>query len=143
MNLLSPLKKDNTGYDLKNLFIGAEGTLGIITAAVMQLFPKPHAVQQPLPVCVISKRPSPANACQAASGGNVVTFELMPKSIINNVMAHYPDVTSPLEDVPMFSALIEIASTAEADARPAADGQMPLNKIIENVLAERLKRPCQ
>ena len=59
----------------------------------------------------------------------------MPKSIINNVMTHYPDVTSPLEDVPMFSALIEIASTAEADAQTAADGQMPLNKIIENVLA--------
>ena len=57
MNLLSPLKKDNTGYDLKNLFIGAEGTLGIITAAVMQLFPKPHAVATALPVCVISTQP--------------------------------------------------------------------------------------
>ena len=66
MNLLSPLKKDNTGYDLKNLFIGAEGTLGIITAAVMQLFPKPHAVATALPVCVISTRPSPA---QCLSGG--------------------------------------------------------------------------
>ena len=137
MNLLSPLKKDNTGYDLKNLFIGAEGTLGIITAAVMQLFPKPHAVATAFAgLRDINAAIDLLNACQAASGGNVVTFELMPKSIINNVMAHYPDVTSPLEDVPMFSALIEIASTAEADARPAADGQMPLNKIIENMLAD-------
>src|SRR5499433_4004659 len=45
MNLLSKLKKDNTGYDLRNLFIGAEGTLGIITAAVLKLFPKPRAIE--------------------------------------------------------------------------------------------------
>src|SRR5437764_2258449 len=45
LNSLSKLKKDNTGYDLKNLFVGAEGTLGIITAAVLKLFPQPRAVQ--------------------------------------------------------------------------------------------------
>src|ERR1700747_2598559 len=45
MNTLSKLKKDNTGYDLRNLFIGAEGTLGIITAAVLRLFPKPRAIE--------------------------------------------------------------------------------------------------
>src|SRR5215510_1330070 len=45
LNLLSKLKKDNTGYDLRNLFIGAEGTLGIITAATLRLFPKPRAVE--------------------------------------------------------------------------------------------------
>src|SRR4051812_28831353 len=45
LNLLSKLKKDNTGYDLRNLFIGAEGTLGIITAATLKLFPKPRAVE--------------------------------------------------------------------------------------------------
>ena len=45
LNGLSKLKKDNTGYDLRNLFIGAEGTLGIITAATLKLFPKPHAVE--------------------------------------------------------------------------------------------------
>ena len=46
MNNLNKLKKDNTGYDLKNLFIGAEGTLGIITAAVLKLFPRPRAVSE-------------------------------------------------------------------------------------------------
>ena len=45
LNGLSKLKKDNTGYDLRNLFIGAEGTLGIITAATLKLFPKPRAVE--------------------------------------------------------------------------------------------------
>jgi len=46
LNLLSKLKKDNTGYDLRNLFIGAEGTLGIITAATLKLFPKPRAISR-------------------------------------------------------------------------------------------------
>src|ERR1700749_4110623 len=45
MNLLSKLKKENTGYDLRNLFIGAEGTLGIITAATLKMFPKPRAIE--------------------------------------------------------------------------------------------------
>ena len=45
LNLLSKLKKDNTGYDLRNLFIGAEGTLGIITAATLKMFPKPRAIE--------------------------------------------------------------------------------------------------
>src|SRR5204863_8594962 len=45
LNALSKLKKDNTGYDLRNLFIGAEGTLGIITAAALKLFPKPRAME--------------------------------------------------------------------------------------------------
>ena len=48
LNGLSKLKKDNTGYDLRNLFIGAEGTLGIITAATLKLFPKPRAVRDRL-----------------------------------------------------------------------------------------------
>ena len=103
------------------------------------LFPKPHAVATAFAgLRDIKAAIDLLNACQAASGGNVVTFELMPKSIINNVMAHYPDVTSPLEDVLMFSALIEIAQLL----RPMPGlllTQMPLNKIIENVLADALE----
>lgn len=136
MNLLTPLKKDNTGYDLKNLFIGAEGTLGIITAAVLQLFPKPQAVTTAFAgLRDIDAAITLLNECQAASGGNVVTFELMPDSIINNVMEHYPDVAAPIEDIPAFSAFIEIASSADADAIPADDGRMPLDAIMEAILA--------
>lgn len=137
MNLLSPLKKDNTGYDLKNLFIGAEGTLGIITAAVLQLFPKPRAIATAFAgLRDIDAAITLLNECQAASGGNVVTFELMPDSIIRNVMEHYPDVTAPLETIPPFSAFIEIASTADDAATPSPDGQMPLDAVMEKVLAE-------
>jgi len=136
MDLLSPLKKDNTGYDLKNLFIGAEGTLGVITAATMQLFPEPKAMATAWAgVRDINAAIDLLQRAQAISGGNVIAFELMPKSIIDNVRRHYPDVAEPLENVPPFSALIEIASTAEADAQPDDAGQMPLTLQMEELLA--------
>ena len=137
MNLLSPLKKDNTGYDLKNLFIGAEGTLGIITAATLQLFPEPKAMATSWAgVRDINAAIELLQRAQAISGGNVIAFELMPKSIIDNVRRFYPDVASPLEDVPPFSALIEIASTASSDAKPDDQGQMPLNTQMEMLLQD-------
>ena len=137
MNLLSPLKKDNTGYDLKNLFIGAEGTLGIITAATLQLFPEPKAMATSWAgVRDINAAIELLQRAQAISGGNVIAFELMPKSIIDNVRQFYPDVASPLEDVPPFSALIEIASTASSDAKPDDQGQMPLNTQMEMLLQD-------
>jgi len=136
MNLLSPLKKDNTGYDLKNLFIGAEGTLGVITAATMQLFPEPKALATAWAgVRDINAAIDLLQRAQAISGGNVIAFELMPKSIIDNVRRHYPDVAKPLENVPPFSALIEIASTADADAQPDEAGQFPLTQQMEQLLA--------
>ncbi len=135
MNLLSPLKKDNTGYDLKNLFIGAEGTLGMITAATLQLFPEPKAMATSWAgVRDINAAIELLQRAQAISGGNVIAFELMPKSIIENVRRFYPDVSSPLEDLPPFSALIEIASTASSDAKPNDSGQMPLNIQMEALL---------
>ena len=62
LNDLRKLKKDNTGYDLRNLFIGAEGTLGIITAAALKLFPKPRAVET-----AFVGLPSPARGADAAA----------------------------------------------------------------------------
>ncbi len=136
INLLSSLKKDNTGYDLKNLFIGAEGTLGIITAATLKLFPRPKASATAFAgLRDINAGIALLNQCQAASGGNVIAFELMPKSIIENVLHFYPDCQPPLADIPPFSALIEIASTADADSNPDADGTMPLVALLTQTLA--------
>jgi FAD/FMN-containing dehydrogenase len=140
MNLLSSLKKNNTGYDLKNLFIGAEGTLGVITAATLKLFPRPQATATGFAgLRDIDAGIELLNRCQAASGGNVIAFELMPRSIIENVLHFYPDCQPPLNDIPLFSALIEIASTAEADQHPDPDGGMPLTAILTQTLADALE----
>lgn len=135
MDLLSPLKKDNTGYDLKDLFIGAEGTLGMITGATLQLFPALTATATAWAgVTDINAAIALLHRTQSASGGNVVAFELMPKSIIDNVQRHFPDTISPLEEVPQFSCLIEISSTASDANIPQADGSLPLQQVIETCL---------
>ena len=78
MNLLQKLKKDNTGYDLRHIFVGAEGTLGIITAAVLKLFPRPRETET-----AFIGLPSPAaavtllNLARARVGGTVTSFELI------------------------------------------------------------------
>ena len=99
LNDLNKLKKDNTGYDLKNLFIGAEGTLGIITAAVLRLVPRPRSVET-----AFAGVPSPQAALdlldiatQSAAGG-VTSFELMPRSGIELVVAHAAGCRDPLGD---------------------------------------------
>ena len=89
-NGLKRLRKDNTGYDMRNLFIGSEGTLGIITAAVLKLFPKPqhHAtafIAVPSPKAAIDL----LAVMQAHSGNRVTAFELMPRRGIEFTMKHY------------------------------------------------------
>ena len=82
MNLLSGLHKNNTGYDLKNLLIGSEGTLGIITAATLKLYPLPKARGTCLAVVHdISGGLELLNRMQAETGGAVEAFELMPKGL--------------------------------------------------------------
>ena len=94
---LRALRKDNTGYDLKQLFIGAEGTLGIITAAVLRLFPAPRervtafAALRDLDAAV-----ELLARCRAASGDALVSFELLPRAGIDLALRHIPGVADPL-----------------------------------------------
>ena len=89
MHLLRKLKKDNTGYDLRHIFVGAEGTLGIITAAVLKLFPRPRAVETSF-----IGLPSPAaavkllNLAQSRISGTVTGFELMVRGIVEMALKH-------------------------------------------------------
>jgi len=116
------LRKDNTGYDLKNLFIGAEGTLGIVTAAVLKLFPKPRAVATAL-VGV----PSPAAAldllqlAREEGGGSVTSFELMPRRGVDFVLKHVPGARDPLASPHPWYVLIEIASFLPAGLEEAVE----------------------
>src|SRR5262249_57127433 len=94
---LSKMKEDNTGYDLRDLFIGAEGRLGIITAAVLKLFPRPRAVETAF---VGLKSPEAALAllgiAQAEASGCVTSFELMLEMAIEFCVRHIPGTRDPL-----------------------------------------------
>lgn len=139
LNLMSELHKDNSGYDLKQLFIGAEGTLGIITAAVMKLVPRPlaHAT-----ACVAADSLPQAlallNRMQAATGGRVEAFEFMPRSYSDGLAVVRPDLGLPFAAVPEVTILIEAATTVAEEARPGADGAVPLVTRLEEVLAAML-----
>jgi FAD/FMN-containing dehydrogenase len=93
---LRTLRKDNTGYDLKHLFIGAEGTLGIITAAVLKLFPRPQAVAT---ACVAVRDPEAAVALlahlRARCGDKISGFEIISRSCLDLVFRHIPDTQEP------------------------------------------------
>ena len=96
LDLMSALHKDNSGYDLKDLFIGAEGTLGIITAAVVKLVPRPRAYA----TATLAARSLPdaltlLNRLQAASGGMVEAFEFMPDTYMRRLTEARPDVGEP------------------------------------------------
>lgn len=126
---LRTLRKDNTGYDLKQLFIGAEGTLGIITAAALKLFPRPRervtalaAIAAPAAALTLLAR------CRAASADAVVSFELMPRQGVDLARTHVADTADPLPGHPYY-LLIELAS-------PAAS---PLSPVLEKLLATALE----
>jgi len=121
---LRALRKDNTGYDLKQLFIGAEGTLGIVTAAVFALAPRPKhravalaALRTPDDALVL------LGALRAAAGEEITAFELVPRIGISFVTTHIPGTRDPFADAHPWYALIELA------------GQRPVLPTLESVLA--------
>ena len=111
MNGLSKLKKDNTGYDLKHLFMGSEGTLGVITAAVLKLFPKPKAIE----IAFIGLE-SPAKALKLLdltreeAGGQITAFELIPRTGLSFVLKHASGAREPLGQPHDWYVLLELSS---------------------------------
>ncbi|CUH59773.1 FAD-binding oxidoreductase [Thalassobacter stenotrophicus] len=98
LDMMTELHKDNSGYDLRDLFIGAEGTLGIITAAVLKLFPKPVGYATALLSAPdLGAALKILRALQAASGGAVEAFEYMPRNFMQRLAQHRPDLTVPLK----------------------------------------------
>ena len=129
LNGLSKLKKDNTGYDLRNLFIGAEGTLGIITAATLKLFPKPHAIETAF---VGLKSPAAAlrllSISQNEAAGTLTSFELLSDLAVDFSVRHGIDIRDPLAGKHPWYVLMELSSPRE-DARAA----------LESILAQGLE----
>ena len=113
---LRGLRKDNTGYDLKQLFLGAEGTLGVITAAVLRLYPKPTASATAW-IAVAS----PAHAVELLStlrsrvGDRVCAFELVSRTCLQAVLAHLPDARDPLGTPHPWYILAEFGDSGAAE----------------------------
>ena len=110
-NGLKRLRKDNTGYDLKQLLIGAEGTLGIVTAATLKLFP----VMRSRATAMVGLENAHAAIqllarAKAETGGGVEAFELMKRIGMEFVLRNIPDSREPLDSVPAWYVLIELVS---------------------------------
>ncbi|MBZ7920693.1 FAD-binding oxidoreductase [Ensifer adhaerens] len=131
---LRRLKKDNTGYDLRDLFIGAEGTLGVITGAVLKLFPKPlgHRVAF-AGVGSVEHALALFEKASSLCGPALTGFELMPRLGVEFTTKHIPGVRDPMETVHPWYVLIDI-STADS----AESAERMVNDLLEQGLAAGL-----
>ena len=137
-NGLRALKKDNTGYDLRDLYLGAEGTLGIITRAVLKLWPKPKDVATAW-VAVTSPEAAVAllSGAHAASEDNVTSCELMGRQGIDLVLQHIPGAADPLAERHDWYVLLEWSSTR---ARREGENAGGLREKMEAYLGEAMEQ---
>ncbi|WP_394701422.1 FAD-binding oxidoreductase [uncultured Roseibium sp.] len=140
INALTGLRKDNTGYDLKDLLIGAEGTLGIITAAVFKLFPEPGARATAfLSVTSMDAAIGVLNTIQDRTGGAVEAFEYMPKQTVDVILDTFPDMRPPLREPAETGILLEVASSRTADAQIMDDGSIRFQNDLMDILADLIE----
>jgi FAD/FMN-containing dehydrogenase len=127
---LNKLKKDNTGYDLKHLFMGAEGTLGVITAAVLKLFPRPRAVETAF-VGLASPQAAIAllSLAQERTGGAVTSFELIKALGLELAIRHGNGVRDPLAGRHAWYVLLQLSSQGAG-----------LRTVMEELLADAAER---
>jgi FAD/FMN-containing dehydrogenase len=128
---LRGLRKDNTGYDLKHLFIGAEGTLGIITAATLKLYPLPAAQMTALaalPSLVAAGRL--LERARAAAGASLTAFEAMGSITLRHAVDELPALRMPLPLSQPWYALLELSD---------AEGQEHATAVFERILADALE----
>jgi D-lactate dehydrogenase (cytochrome) len=125
---LRRLRKDNTGYDLKQLFIGAEGTLGIITTAVLRLFPAPaQKATAFIGLAQVEHAMAILERARALAGDQLDCVELMPRLGLEFTLRHIPDTTDPLSDPHPWYLLLELAGGKAGDH---------LAETLEALLAE-------
>ena len=131
---LKALKKDNTGYDLKDLLVGSEGTLGVITAAVLKLFPRPaESATALVALNEISHALDLFSMSQDAAGRAVTAFEFIPRILVDFVLRHIPGARDPFSQPHPWYVLMEI-SGSRPDGRAAAEMESILGDAAENGL---------
>ncbi|MFK7940064.1 MAG: FAD-binding oxidoreductase [Roseovarius sp.] len=137
MDLMGELHKDNSGYDLRHLMIGAEGTLGIITAAVLKLAPKPRAYATAMvAVPSIDQGLALLNRLQAETGRAVEAFEYMPGPYIDAHLERFPQARAPFDSRYDVNIMIEVGAIAARDATPLPDGTIPVVTQLQDTLAQ-------
>ena len=141
MNLMSELHKDNSGYCLRDLVIGAEGTLGIITQAVLKLFPRPKAYATAM-VAVNSLDTALAllNELQDGTGRAVAAYEYMPKRYIQGHMELSSASRRPFKEDYEHLVMVELETTVELFSRCGDDGQVLLSGELERILDRNLDK---
>jgi FAD/FMN-containing dehydrogenase len=132
-NGLAGLRKDNTGYDLRDLFIGSEGTLGVITAATLKLFPQPAAVMTALAaVPTMDSAVALLQRAQARLGAGLTGFEVMGEFALSLVRRHFPQLTQPLPPSP-WTVLLE-----QSDAESETHARSLFESLLESALDDGL-----
>lgn len=129
---LRALRKDNTGYNLKHLFIGGEGTLGIVTAVAVRLYPKPARTAT---AWLTFENVENALAClaefQSIAGDRIAGYELLNQNQLRTVLAHFPDVRLPTDPEAPYAVLVELSDTyIKAD----------LESLLQDVLSGLVER---
>ncbi|HVH75804.1 MAG TPA: FAD-binding oxidoreductase [Stellaceae bacterium] len=133
-NGLRGLRKDNTGYDLKQLFIGGEGTLGIITAATLKLFPKPREVETAfLALSRIEDTMALFARARAATADQLTAFELIPRLGLDLALAHLSGILDPLDARHPWYVLLELSSSERGSGIRTL-----LERLLEEALGEGL-----
>lgn len=142
---LRPLRKDNTGYDLKQLFIGSEGTLGVVTAAVLRLLPAtPRRATAFVALESVSAATELLPLLREHGGGQLTTWELLGRQAVDLVLAHLPGVRDPFPDRHEWYGLVELAGTSvdvderleSALAAAAEEGRL-LDAVVAGSPAQR------
>ncbi len=134
-NGLKKLRKDNTGYNLKELFLGSEGTLGIITAAVLKLFPKPKQLDTAIVgLASVENAVALLNLAKSQSANHVVAFELLPAIGIEFAVEHMKAV-NPVATLCPWYVLIELADAGEAILQDMLEQALAAGLIVDAAIA--------
>jgi FAD/FMN-containing dehydrogenase len=135
LDMLRTLRKDNTGYDLKQLFIGAEGTLGIVTAVALKLFAQPA---ERVTALIALRDPQAAidllSHLQAATGGAMSAFELMPRLGMEFVLAHIPQTADPLSAPSPWYVLAEASGGANSNLESAMENALASSDLVADAV---------